>query len=541
MNQTVTINISGIVFHIEVDAYEELKSYLNKIKSYFNDSQEREEIMADIESRIAELFSEKITQMNQVVLMRDVQEVIEIMGKPEQYVTEEDEQEETAEKTQSNRSGGEKKFFRNPDERVLGGVCSGIAAYFGFDTIWMRLFFVMTTLFMGFGPAIYIILWIVIPEAKTASDKLQMKGEPINIDNIGKKVEEEADKVNEKLKNINTSKVGHALEQFFAGLGNVLKTIFLAFGKVLGVALLMLGLLLAVWFLVGLFDDSIILTYTSSGVSALESGAFFELVFSSEDQFTIFLAGLIIVLAIPIIGLILGGLKMLFGFSTNNGLGISLTILWFIGLFTLATLAIIVATEHKANEKISAVKLLPSAYHAYALKANEDNVPGELMLEADEFMIAVKDDRFYCNELELTVEKSETDSFELVVVTKAKGKTSKDAMGRARAVDYHMQVQDSNLVFDRFWSTLKEHKIRGQQVKLVLKLPVGKTIYLDDSLDGLIYNIENVTDTWDHYMLGKKWIMLDEGLTCLDCEDIEGVSSSELDSVLTKELSISGN
>ena len=94
MNQTVTINISGIVFHIDVEAYEELKKYLNKIKSYFKNSEESEEIMMDIEARIAELFNEKITSENQVIQSKDVVEVITIMGKPEQYVDEEEEQQE---------------------------------------------------------------------------------------------------------------------------------------------------------------------------------------------------------------------------------------------------------------------------------------------------------------------------------------------------------------------------------------------------------------------------------------------------------------
>ena len=133
MNQTVTINISGIVFHIEIDAYEDLKNYLNKIKSYFNNSEECEEIMTDIEARIAELFNEKISDVNQVILKKDVEEVITIMGKPEQYITEDDiEEEEDYDNKKS--SSSDKKFFRNPDERVLGGVCSGVASYS--DLMW---------------------------------------------------------------------------------------------------------------------------------------------------------------------------------------------------------------------------------------------------------------------------------------------------------------------------------------------------------------------------------------------------------------------
>lgn len=157
MNQTLTVNISGIVFHIEVDAHDTLKNYLNKIKGYFNNSEEREEIMLDIESRIAELFSGMISEKNQVITATDVENVISVMGKPEQYITEDEEQTQTF----SNETAvkGDKKLFRNPDERMLGGVCSGLSAYIGVDTVWVRLFFVALVLMgFGFGLVLYIIL-----------------------------------------------------------------------------------------------------------------------------------------------------------------------------------------------------------------------------------------------------------------------------------------------------------------------------------------------------------------------------------------------
>ena len=201
MNQTVTVNISGIVFHIEVDAYDTLKNYLNKIKGYFNNSEEREEIMMDIEARIAELFTNMMGEKNQVITSVNVESVIETMGKPEDYITEEDE--ESQNQTEETKFRKDKKFFRDPDQRILGGVASGIGAYLGIDVIWTRLFFVLAFLIWGFGPLAYIILWIIIPEAKTASDKLKMKGEAVNVDNIGKTFEAEAKKVNEKLKSVN--------------------------------------------------------------------------------------------------------------------------------------------------------------------------------------------------------------------------------------------------------------------------------------------------------------------------------------------------
>lgn len=282
MNQTVTVNISGIVFHIEVDAYDKLKNYLNKIKSYFDNSEERDEIMMDIESRIAELFSDMMNDKNQVIILDNVEKVIATMGKPEDYITEDEEEKIVSEGT-SYRN--DKKFFRNPDERVLGGVASGIAAYFGFDTIWARLFFVIATIFWGFGPTLYIILWIVIPEAKTASDKLKMKGEPINVENIGKSFEAEAKKVNDKIKNVNTSKFGQFLEKMFSVLAQILKAIFNVAGNIIGFAFIALGVFLAIGFIAGLSGSDMIIAITSDGIFSIESSDFFNLIFVSEDQF----------------------------------------------------------------------------------------------------------------------------------------------------------------------------------------------------------------------------------------------------------------
>mgnify|MGYP000563153950 CR=1 FL=1 len=183
MNQTVTVNISGIVFHIEVDAYENLKKYLNKIRGYFKDSEESEEIMTDIEARIAELFSEKITSNNQVVNTKDVDEVITIMGKPEQYIDEDEELIEEKSYTKQRNHSTAKKLFRDSDDRIIGGVASGIAAYFGINSAYIRFILIVSGIF-GYGILAYFIMWAIIPEAKTAADKLQMKGDPVNIDNL---------------------------------------------------------------------------------------------------------------------------------------------------------------------------------------------------------------------------------------------------------------------------------------------------------------------------------------------------------------------
>jgi phage shock protein PspC (stress-responsive transcriptional regulator) len=206
MKKTVTINLSGFIFHIDEDAYDHLSNYLSKIRGYFTDSEGQEEIMSDIESRIAEMFQEKITKNKEVINMTDVEKVIAVMGKPEDYL---DESAQTETKEEANRQSSTgsathtntrtRRVFRDPDNEVLGGVCGGIGAYFNIVPLWLRLAFVVSFFVFGTGLLLYIILWIIIPEAKTTAEKLEMRGEQVNVSNIEKSIKEEIDNLKKNL------------------------------------------------------------------------------------------------------------------------------------------------------------------------------------------------------------------------------------------------------------------------------------------------------------------------------------------------------
>jgi len=152
MNKTVTFNISGMVFYIEEQAYEKLKNYLQTIRVYFSKAEGGNDIIEDIESRIAELFSEKISASKQALLMSDVDAVIEIMGRPESFAEENSAQDSNFQNKQSDnyqssddhQSNKRKRIFRDPEEKIIGGVCSGISHYFGIDPIWLRLIFAVS-------------------------------------------------------------------------------------------------------------------------------------------------------------------------------------------------------------------------------------------------------------------------------------------------------------------------------------------------------------------------------------------------------------
>ena len=202
MNKVFNINLGGYPFTIDEDAYQHLSEYLNTIHRHFRDSEGYEEITADIETRMAELFQEEL-EGRPIVTIKDVRDAIVVMGTPEDFGAETTSFSESKD-GKKKRSGSSyktgKRLFRNPDEEMIGGVASGIAAYFGItDPLWVRIAFVVIALSGGFGIPLYLILWAIVPKAQTASDRLAMKGEPINVSNIGKIIEEELDHFSEKM------------------------------------------------------------------------------------------------------------------------------------------------------------------------------------------------------------------------------------------------------------------------------------------------------------------------------------------------------
>jgi len=186
MKKTIPITIAGSLFYIEEDAYDKLSKYLESIKKHFSSSPESFEIVSDIESRIAEQFLENKKNNEKIVTLKEVEDLIKTMGNVEDF----NDQENSGDDKQKEGSGKnvEKKLFRDPDDLIIAGVSSGIAAYLGIDSVLVRLIFVLTIFFGGTGILVYIILWIVMPMAKTSTDKLQMRGEPVTINSVNQMV-----------------------------------------------------------------------------------------------------------------------------------------------------------------------------------------------------------------------------------------------------------------------------------------------------------------------------------------------------------------
>lgn len=264
MKKTFTINLSGTVYHIDEDAYNLLDNYLENLKHYFRKEEGGDEIIDDIERRIAELCAEKQSSGKQIITIEDVEEIIAQIGKPEQMGCEEDSAHSHGDNPASNQAESPKtprRLFRNPDDVVIDGVISGFAIYLGVDvTVARMLTLILLVLGCGTLIPIYIICMIVIPKANTAAEKLSMRGESVTIENIGKTVTNTFDKVaNEVNDYVNSDKprthlqkVGDVLMRIFSV---VLKTIMILFVAIVIPVLFALAIALFVLIIVSFLES----------------------------------------------------------------------------------------------------------------------------------------------------------------------------------------------------------------------------------------------------------------------------------------------
>lgn len=260
MKKTLTVNLGGTVFHIDEDAYQLLDKYLSNLRIHFRKEEGSEEIMNDFEMRISELFNERTRLGYEVITIEHVENVIKRMGKPEEIFDheEEDKEEPKTHTTFQENEGqtGKKRLMRDPDNRILGGVAGGIAAYMGWDVTAIRLAMILLLL-IPVAPVfptvtIYVILWLVMPLARTAADKLIMRGKSVTLENIGKTVTDGFEKVSSKTNEFIHSEQPRSFLQKLADLFVMAIGFILKFLAILFAIILMPVLLLIVFVLVAI-------------------------------------------------------------------------------------------------------------------------------------------------------------------------------------------------------------------------------------------------------------------------------------------------
>lgn len=471
MNKTVTINLGGTIFNVEEDAFELLKSYLDKIKQNFAGDASAGEIMMDIEGRIAELFVQKLNEKKNVIVRSDVEEVINVMGQPEDYGT--GDSGETVNSSSEYVKHDKRRIYRDQDDAYVGGVCSGLSYYLGWDPIILRIAFVILTFAGGSGIPVYIILWAVIPAAATTAEKLKMRGEPVTIDNIGRFVNKEAQRAGE-----NIHRFGEKAKKNFSGARNHSEGIGNALRKILGLGLVVAGLVL----LFGLLTSTFIANFEVFGFNS-NFELLNELVFQNDGTIWMLVVGGLLVALMPILSILYAGTRLLIDRGRRvRGIGWSLFALFIIGLIMLGISGTSTARQfRRGGELKNTMALNIAAGDTLFLNVQEDTVfTGRHYYEHSDFfdLVQKRDDKFIFGEpLHMHIYTCDSSETPKVVVEKySRGANLNDAGERAERIEYDLQMDGNTIEIPSLFATPKEDVYRGQNVDIRFYLPKGSYV-----------------------------------------------------------------
>lgn len=532
MNKTVNINLGGMFFHIDEDAYQKLSRYFDAIKRSLKNSSGQEEVIKDIEMRIAELLNEKQKSEKHVVGLKDVDEVIAIMGQPEDYIIE-DEPKNFENQYQFNPSTKSKKLYRDSEKGMIGGVAAGLSHYFGIDIVWIRVILVLFV-FFGFGTGIfaYIILWIVTPEAQTTSEKLEMTGEAVNISNIEKKVREEFENVSEKIKNVDYDKYGNQIKKSAnkAGnsLGNFIISVFKIIAKFLGILLIITGLTTLVFLLIGVFTlgTNTFIDFPWQGF--IETGNF--------TDYPIWAFGLLMFFAIgiPFFFLTLLGFKLLAPNTKSIGSIAKYTLfaLWLIAIVLAISLGIKQASAFAMDGRtVKKETLNLPLKDTLRIKFVHNDYFAKDIYDRAEFKItqdSTNNDIIYSNEVRFRIKKSNENYAYIQIEKEAKGKSFSEARQKAEQIRYQYKIVGNQLIFDNYLLTDLKNKFRNQKIEITLFLTEGTLFKVDSSVrdydrsDDDFFNLDYDIDE-PLYKVNHSEVM------CLNCSNNEN-TDSEVDS-----------
>ncbi len=521
MNKTININLAGIIFHLDEVAYEKFKTYLSNVKTALGKEESGEEIIADIEARIAEIFHLRMKENGrQVVGLPDVEFIIETLGQPEAFVDE-------IEGEGPQKSAKEtRRFFRNQDEKVMGGVCSGIGAYFDIDPVWIRVLFLILLFFTGIGFITYVILWAAIPEAKTTAQKLQMRGEAVNLNNIEKlftKVEDYTS--SEKIKSGVNSFVSFVVN----GIGSVFSFVF----KFIGVLLAIFGALIAfvlIITLLGIFGS----TWNFEGFNFLSFNGYIygldgaQAIFGGGWRLLALRAGTLLTLLLPLFALVVF-LAKIFGRELTNS-----KLLSFSGIASFIVGLILIFIS--AGSLITDFRERATETDQITLSGMSFDITADILEDEQGFFFDVEDELLHIENVRFNIEATRSSTASLELKHAASGRNHSEARARAQSFDYPTAQEGEALRLSEYFTVPKESLYRGQDLKVTLRLPVGATVYLDESIENIMYDIRNVQDMYDGDMLGHLWEMTPEGLSCTDCATIEYYDADDFEESIEENL-----
>jgi len=622
MKKVININFQGTIVPIEETSYELLKQYIESLRRYFSNEEGRDEIINDIESRISELFQERLKKGSTCITDDDVNAIIKNMGRPQDLEDAEAGEQQNTRGFQQN-TGGEKEEFAHPNwnwkgkrlyrdenHKILGGVCSGIAAYFGIDPVIVRVLFIVSGIgfllyvllwifvpgsnmlvngvrkrlyrnpdgkiiggvcsgigsyfdvnawlpraiflipFISFffrwghiGPLtfphflsfsfspgtfiIYVILWLVIPEATTTSEKLEMKGEKVDLNSIKNSVVEEMKGVKERVNKLGMEagkiakergeemgkEMQYAAKKTSGALGNIIVTLFKVF------AYIILGCI-ALALIIALFSLAIV----SIGLFPLKN-----FVLTDGWQSVFAWGTLIFFIFVPVVGIITFIIRRIAKMkSRNRMIRFSFIGLWILGIICFVSLVISVGADFRSTSSVIEESVALSNPNVKSLEVNSYNnnryYRSNSWLRFEPFA-NFDDDTAYIGNVRIKLGKSLTDSFQVSIIKMCNGNNRRNADTLAALIPFNASQIDSVLYLDRAIAINTKDKFRNQNVQVLISVPVGHYIKIDKNVG---YNQIRIFDNWDndnwynwddndfYYKTGETYLMKEDGLYTLD-------------------------
>ncbi|PWH81256.1 PspC domain-containing protein [Brumimicrobium oceani] len=494
MKKTTTINLAGMVYHIEEDAYQVLRQYILDIKRVFSSQQGVEEMVSDIEVRIAELFQERLNKNKEVVTLADVEEVMVIMGSPNQFDENYDgEDEEFFHHNDYHQEQGSKRLYRDTDEGMLGGVSAGLAHYFNIDPVLIRVLWIVLVLAGGSGVLIYIIAWIAIPEARTTAQKLQMKGQSANLDNFRAFAESVTNEAKTGFK-----RASNSVKNSFKKKDNPISNIAKAIGRVIGFVLFLVGVLglisLTLFFLA---DYSFF--FLNNEVIDGDINSIIGLIFTSS----VLAAWLIFTVSIiPLIFIVLAGGMLLFNQKPKSRTFVlTLLIIWFIAIIGLSFLGIRTGFDFKETYKSHEKTYVEGVFPEVQVNIFEDDllITNSMDYDFDQF-ISITQNEVNLGYARIEVLPTSDSLFYYSIEKRSNGGSLKTAKENSEEIKFDIEQEGNVLNVSGKYGFPIESKMRGQKVFLKIYVPIGKRIILNGNLEDYPIRLQTRTRFNDEFL-----------------------------------------
>ena len=519
MNKTININLGGLALIIDEDAYAKLDYYLTAIHNHFKNSEGYEEITNDIESRMGELFQENLGGRS-IINSADVDAAIQTMGSLEDFGADPNAEKPKTSYSQSTSSRQTRRIFRDPDDKILGGVCSGLSAYFGInDPIWLRIIFALLFFVAGTGFLFYILMWIIMPKAQTTADRLAMRGTPININNIAREVEESINTLGNKINEFGQEIGGQKKNKFassdsrpLSGLANFLNELLDAIKYILPKLIKAFAVIVGVACLAAI---------VAAGIGILTSGImlnnYSDVLLGPNliSKHWILVLSVTLLFLLPAIILIILGIKAFFSVKTPKGLITGIFIFWMINLLFSIFSGVNFASSFRNPAEVSNSKEFFTSINPDTLTLDVDEGDGYSDFDFDGFQLGnlkMKDQRFYSDDIRIKVLKSEDPSISWKVDYLSNGSSKQEAESLAKAITYTPKQDGKRLIFPRYFEIEKGKIWRNQRVRVFVYLPEGKYCKITKRADELVTKLEKDPDEEDYWEYsGTIWKMGKEG------------------------------